>query len=160
MPSFDISCTLDRHELANAVDQANREMTNRFDFKGITAGFELQADRVLLAAESEFQLVQMRDILKQKVAKRGVDLGHIAEEPPCLQGQKAEQSLLLREGISSEIAKKIVQFIKKQKTKAQASIQGDQVRVQSKKIDELQEIIQQLKEADFELPLQFDNFRQ
>ncbi|OGO91988.1 MAG: YajQ family cyclic di-GMP-binding protein [Coxiella sp. RIFCSPHIGHO2_12_FULL_42_15] len=159
MPSFDIVCEIDQHEVTNAVDQANREVGNRFDFKGTDANYELLKDAIKLTAQTEFQLQQMMDILRTKLSKRNIDLGHIKEEKPIIQHKTAEQTLTLQQGISAEIAKKIVKIIKDQKMKVQASIQGDQVRVTGKKRDDLQEVMALLREQKVGLPLQFGNFR-
>lgn len=159
MPSFDIVCELDQHEVANAVDQANREVSNRFDFKGSNAKFDLNKDIVKLSAEADFQLNQMLDILRTKLTKRNIDLGHLVIADPIIQHKSAEQSVTLKQGIDTDVAKKIVKMIKGQKFKVQASIQGDQVRVTGKKRDDLQETIGYLKTEDVGLPLQFDNFR-
>lgn len=159
MPSFDIVCELDQHEMTNAVDQANREVANRFDFKGTDARYELNKGAIKLLAETEFQLQQMMDILRTKLTKRNIDLGHIKVETPVLQHKSAVQTVTLQEGISADIAKKIVKLIKDQKFKVQASIQGEQVRVTGKKRDDLQEVIGYLRQAEVGLPLQFNNFR-
>jgi cyclic-di-GMP-binding protein len=159
MPSFDTVSEMDMHELSNAVDQANREVTTRYDFKGVGAQFDLKKDRVVMSAEVDFQLKQMLDILHQKLAKRGVDLKHLQIEEPELLHKKATQVIQLQQGISTEQAKKIVKLIKAQKFKVQASIQGDQVRVTGKKRDDLQSVMAFLKAQELDLPLQFNNFR-
>ena len=159
MPSFDIVCEIDKHEVSNAVDQANREVANRFDFKGVDAKFELNKEGIQLHAQADFQLKQMLDILRSKLTKRSIDLGHLQEQEPVIQYKSAEQLVRLQEGISTDIAKKIVKLIKAQKFKVQAAIQGEQVRVTGKKRDDLQEVIALLNETDVELPLQFNNFR-
>lgn len=159
MPSFDIVCELDQHEVMNAVDQANREVTTRFDFKGSNAKFELKEKAIKMSAEADFQLKQMLDILCTKMTKRNINLAHLKPEDPVIQHKSAEQNIVLQEGISSEIAKKIIKIIKDAKLKVQAAIQGEQVRVTGKKRDDLQEVIALLKQTDVELPLQFNNFR-
>jgi len=159
MPSFDVSCEYDKHEVSNAVDQANREVATRFDFKGINASFTLEKDTIKLKAQAEFQLDQMRDILENKLVKRNVDLGHIDVGDVTEQYKSAEQTITMQQGISSEQAKKIVKLIKGQKIKVQVAIQGDEVRVTGKKRDELQSVIAFLKGEELELPLQFGNFR-
>lgn len=159
MPTFDIVCELDQHEVANAVDQANREVGTRFDFKGANATFELSQEKVKLKAEVDFQLKQMLEILRAKMTKRGIDLGHMEVAEPVLQHKSAEQLVTMRQGIPTDIAKKIIKLIKEKKFKVQASIQGEQVRVTGKKLDELQEVIACLKEEDIGLPLQFGNYR-
>ncbi|MEO0345085.1 MAG: YajQ family cyclic di-GMP-binding protein [Pseudomonadota bacterium] len=159
MPSFDVVSEVDLHELANAVDQANREVTNRFDFKGTGAEFTLEESTISLKAQVEFQLQQMLDILRQKLAKRGVDVGALEVKDPVTSGSDARQTVLVRLGIDTALAKKLVKKIKDAKLKVQAQIQGEQVRVTGKKRDDLQSVIALLREADVDLPLQFNNFR-
>ncbi len=159
MPSFDIVCEVDNHEVSNAVDQSNREVDTRFDFKGCAVRFELVNEGVKLSAETEFQLQQMVQILRAKLTKRQVDLGHLEEQTPSLQHKNAEQLIVLKQGISTEIAKKIVKLIKEKKLKVQAAIQGDQVRVTGKKRDDLQAVMALLREEEVGLPLQFNNLR-
>jgi hypothetical protein len=159
MPSFDIVSEVDLQEVRNGVDQANREVGTRFDFKGVEAGFELKESQVLLHAEQEFQLGQMMDILRQKLVKRSVDIAcmEIGEAVNSLNASR--QTVTIRQGIESDLAKKMVKEIKASKLKVQAQIQGDQVRVTGKKRDDLQQVINLLREADYGLPLQFQNFR-
>lgn len=159
MPSFDIVCELDKHEAANAVDQANREIGTRFDFKGVDASYSLSDKEITLLAESKFQLSQMLEILHNKLAKRQIDLKHIEAKEPVLQGKTATQVLTLQEGIPQDKAKNIIKQIKDQKFKVQSAIQGDQVRVTGKKRDDLQEVMAFLRKAELELPVQFTNFR-
>lgn len=159
MPSFDIVSEVDRHEITNAVDQSNREITNRYDFKGSDARVELGEEQILLEGNSEFQLDQMRDILYQKLAKRGIDVQSIEEQKPDTRGQRSHQALTIRQGIDKELARRLVKMIKDSKIKVQASVQGEQVRVSGKKRDDLQQTIALLKQADVGLPLQFTNFR-
>ena len=159
MPSFDIVCELDEHELSNAVDQANREVGTRFDFKGSNAKFDLNKDKIKLSAEADFQLNQMLDVLKNKLTKRSIDLGHMEIGDPVIQHKSAEQIVTMKQGIPTDIAKKVVKLLKEKKFKVQASIQGDQVRVTGKKRDELQEVMSCLRNEDIDLPLQFGNFR-
>ena len=162
MPSFDVVSEVDMNELTNAVDQAQREIGNRYDFKGSSARVE-RADANLVAyGDSEFQLEQVTDILYQKLAKRGIDVA--AVEPGKVEtvgGDRAKQVLTVKQGIAAELAKKIVRTIKDSKLKVQAAIQGDQVRVTGKKRDDLQEAIALLrgKQAEFGQPLQYTNFR-
>ncbi len=159
MPSFDVVSEIDQHELANALDQANRDIATRYDFKGVDARIE-RADQVLtLHAQSEFQIEQISDILYQRLAKRGIDIRCIEASPVATANLKASQKLTLRQGIDSELAKKIVKLIKDSKLKVQAAIQGEQVRVSGKKRDDLQEAITALRQAELGLPLQFTNFR-
>ena len=159
MPSFDVVCELDKHEVANAVDQANREVGTRFDFKGINANYKFDDKKITMHAEADFQLNQMLDILRQKLTKRQIDLGHIKLGDPVIQLKSAEQVVTLQEGIDQDIAKKVIKMIKAQKLKVQAAIQGDQVRVTGKKRDDLQDVISFLKKEEVGLPLQFTNFR-
>ena len=159
MPSFDIQSEFDPHEVSNAVDQANREVTTRFDFKGTAASFILSDKTITLSTETAFQLEQMWMILKTKLTKRAIDIRHFQAEEPTIGHKKAEQTITLQQGIEAATAKKITQAIKAQKLKAQASIQGDQVRVTGKKRDDLQAVIQFLKDTDFNCPLSFGNFR-
>ena len=159
MPSFDIVSEVDQHEITNAVDQSSREVTTRFDFKGTGASIELSETVITLKAENEFQLQQMRDILNPRLAKRGVDLLCLKVDPPEGAGRQLRQTVTLRQGIDTVLAKKIVKLIKDSKLKVQAAIQGDQVRVTGKKRDDLQDAMALLRASDLELPLQFTNFR-
>lgn len=160
MPSFDIKSELDHHEVTNAVDQANREVGTRFDFKGIDAQFLLEKDKVTLKAEVDFQLDQMMEILRTKLAKRGVDVRHLEAGKPVIQMKTAVLEVTLKQGIPGDMAKNIVKAIKDQKLKVQTQIQGDKLRVTGKKRDDLQEVIAFLrKNEDITIPLQFDNFR-
>lgn len=159
MPSFDVVSELDRHELTNAVDQANREVENRFDFRGTGAKFELSEWTVTLEAPSKFQVQQMLSILTDKLARRKIDVGAMAPEKPEEALHRTRQKVVMKHGVDADTARKIVKAIKESKLKVQAAVQGDQVRVSGKKRDDLQQAIQLLKQADFGLPLQFTNFR-
>jgi len=159
MPSFDVVSELDMHEVSNAFDQANREVTTRFDFKGTDARFELKDNVITLHAEADFQLGQMLDMLRTKLAKRNVDVACMEVAEPDLSGKEVHQAVTLRHGIDQDMARKMVKLIKNAKMKVQAAIQGEQVRVTGKKRDDLQKVIGLVKEADFGLPLQFQNFR-
>jgi|TARA_B100001059_G_C17803791_1_gene567847 uncharacterized protein YajQ (UPF0234 family) len=159
MPSFDVVSDFNYHEVTNAVDQSNREITTRFDFKGTNSQFLLDDNSVNLTSESEFQLQQMLDILKQKLAKRGVNIGCLKAEDPDMSINEARQKIILRKGIDSDLARKLVKHIKNSKLKVQVAIQGDQLRVSGKKRDNLQTAIQLFKDLDVELPLQYENFR-
>lgn len=159
MPSFDIVSEVDHHELSNAVDQANREVGTRFDFKGSDSSFELAEQVITLKSQSEFQLEQMLDILYSKLAKRGIELEAADPQEPEIMAKTATQRVLIREGIDKDDAREIVKQIKAAKLKVQASVQGEQVRVTGKKRDDLQGAIQLLKQAELGLPLQFKNFR-
>ncbi|NOZ53257.1 MAG: YajQ family cyclic di-GMP-binding protein [Gammaproteobacteria bacterium] len=159
MPSFDVVSEVDIHELANAVDQANREVGNRFDFKGTDSRFELKELEVSSMSESEFQLQQMLDILQNKMVKRSIDIGCLDVKPPVTSGKHVSQQVVVQHGIDKELARKIVKIVKDSKVKVQAAIQGEQVRITGKKRDDLQQVITVLKEAKLGLPLQYTNFR-
>jgi len=160
MPSFDIVSEIDQHELTNAVDQANREISNRFDFKGSDSRIEKSESTLKLIAPTEFQVDQIRDILNTKLAKREIDVRSLDAGKVTSNISEAQQEIVVREGIDKELARKLVKIIKESKLKVQAAIQGDQVRVTGKKRDDLQEVIAFLKnEKSIELPLQFTNFR-
>ncbi len=159
MPSFDIVSEVSLHEVANAVDQANRELSTRFDFKGSNASFALEEDKVTLKAKDEFQLKQMFPILTQRLAKRGIDVRCLKHEPPTVNVAEARQVVSVRQGIESDLAKKIVKMIKDEKMKVTPAIQGEKVRVTGKKRDDLQTVIGLIKKAELDFPIQFDNFR-
>ena len=159
MPSFDVVSEVNHHELTNAVDQANREVSTRFDFKGTGSSFELSGSQVTMNTESEFQLQQMYDMLCSKLVKRGVDISCLELADPVIQLKTATQVVNVREGIDTADAKKMVKLIKEKKLKVQAAIQGDQLRVTGKKRDDLQQVIAMLKGGKFGVPLQFKNFR-
>ncbi|MBL8267549.1 YajQ family cyclic di-GMP-binding protein, partial [Steroidobacter sp.] len=159
MPSFDIVSELDAHEVSNAVDQASREVSTRFDFKGSDAKFELKELVITLTAKAEFQLKQMLDILMLRLSKRGIDVACTKVEDPVVLGQTARQVVTLREGIDSELGKKLQRLIKDSKLKVQAAIQDKQVRVTGKNRDDLQEVIRLSRGAKLDMPLQFKNFR-
>jgi len=159
MPTFDVVSEVKMHEVTNAVDQANRELTTRFDFKNSKAKFELEKNVVTMRAPSEFQLKQMFDILTGRMAKRSVDVRCLEVTPPQVNVAEAHQQVTVRQGIEGEMAKKIVKLIKDEKLKVQAAIQGDKVRVSGKNKDDLQTVIAMLREAKLDLPLQFENYR-
>ncbi|WP_353571209.1 YajQ family cyclic di-GMP-binding protein [Candidatus Albibeggiatoa sp. nov. BB20] len=159
MPSLDIVSEVDAHEVANAVDQSNRELATRFDFKGTDAKIEHNAENLTLIAETDFQLQQIQDILHKKMTKRGIDILSLEAGKPELQHKSAKQVITVKQGVDTDIAKKIVKLIKDTKLKLQASIQGEQVRVTGKKRDDLQQVIAILKQQKLGLPLQFINFR-
>jgi len=159
MPSFDVVSEIDTHELTNAVDQASRELAQRFDFKGTGARFELLETTVTMIAEAEFQLKQMLEILKLKIAKRGIDIVCLDVQDPTVNLARATQLVVLKHGIDAETGKKVSRLIKDSKLKVQAQIQGDKVRVIGKKRDDLQEAIALLRKSPFDVPLQFNNFR-
>ncbi len=159
MPSFDIVSEVDMHEVSNALDQSNREVGTRFDFKGSGAEFKLDESKIMLEAGSDFQLEQMMDILRAKLTKRGIDITCMDEGKAETVGRTARQTVTLQQGIDQPLAKEIIKCIKEAKLKAQASIQGDKVRVTGKKRDDLQEVIALLRAAELDMPLQFNNFR-
>ena len=159
MPSFDIESSVDQHGLTNAVDQANRELGNRFDFKGVDAIFSQNDNQIVLTAPEEFQATQMKDILDNKLVKRGIDILALEAEPMDKNLAQAKLVLNVKQGIDQPSAKKINKFIKDAKLKVQSSIQGEKIRVTGKKRDDLQTTIAALKEESFGLPLQFGNFR-
>jgi hypothetical protein len=159
MPSFDVVSEFDAHEARNAVDQANREVSNRFDFKGTGSKYELDGQLISLTSQTDFQLKQMLDILHQKLAKRGIDIACLKEEEPEFSGNEARQKVIMRQGIETPLARDLVKQIKSSKLKVQTSIQGEKLRVSGKKRDDLQSVIALLKEADIDLPLQYQNFR-
>lgn len=159
MPSFDVVSEIDQHELTNAIDQVNREVINRFDFKGSDSKVE-KGDGVLnIESQSEFQIKQIIDILHQKMVKRGLDIRSLEEGEVELRGSRAYLTITVQEGIDSELARKIVKMVKERKMKVQAAIQGEQVRITGKKRDDLQQVIAMLKESGIDMPLQFNNFR-
>lgn len=159
MPSFDIVSEVDKHELTNAVDQANRELGTRFDFKGSDAHFELADSIVSQSAPSDFQLKQMLDILRGRLGARGIDTRCLDVGDPLVNLAGARQTITIKQGIEQAFAKKIVAAIKAAKLKVDTSINGDKLRVTAKKRDDLQLAIALLRKTDLELPLQFENFR-
>ena len=159
MPSFDAVSELNLHEVTNAIDQANRELSQRFDFKDTGARFELQEFTVTLHAQVDFQLRQMLEILKLRLSKRGIDLACLEIKEPHTTLSSAQQELVLRHGIDADTGRKIARVVKDSKLKVQASIQGDKVRISGKQRDDLQAAIALLRGAKLEVPLQFTNFR-
>ena len=162
MPSFDIVSEVNQVEVHNALDQANKEITNRFDFKGSDARVELnEKEKTLtLFADDEFKLGQVRDVLTGKLAKRGIDVRCLdARGIEKVSGNKVKQTVAVRQGVEQELAKKIVKLVKDSKLKAQASIQGDAVRISSAKKDTLQEVIALVRKSIADFPLQYKNFR-
>ncbi|TCP11230.1 hypothetical protein EV683_11446 [Crenobacter luteus] len=160
MPSFDIVSEVNKVEVRNAVDQANKEVSTRYDFKGSDARIEA-ADKVLtLFADSEFQLDQVKEILIGKLSKRGVDVRCLDEgKLEKVSGNKVKRAITVKEGIDTELAKRIVKLIKDSKLKVQASIQGEAVRVSGAKRDVLQEVIALARKEVVDFPLQYNNFR-
>jgi uncharacterized protein YajQ (UPF0234 family) len=159
MPSFDVVSELDWHEVTNAVDQANREITTRYDFKGVKASYEIKDKKVIMEAEAEPQLRQMSDILNQKLVGRSIDLKSLEKEDVEKGNMRASQAVKMKEGLETDEAKKIVKMIKESKIKVQAQIQGDQLRVTGKKRDDLQQVMALLRGADLAQPVQYTNFR-
>jgi uncharacterized protein YajQ (UPF0234 family) len=161
MPSFDTISEIDTHELTNAVDQANRELTQRFDFKGTDATFELNEKEftVSLKAPAEFQLKQMMDILTQRLSKRGIEAKCMEKKDPVTNLAVARQDVILRNGVDQDTGKKLQKMIKDSGLKVQAQIQGDKLRVTGKSRDDLQAAMALLRKAEVDRPLQFSNFR-
>jgi cyclic-di-GMP-binding protein len=159
MPSFDVVSEIDHHELKNALDQANREIGTRYDFKGSNASIEQSGNALSLEAESEFQIKQMTPILKEKMSKRGIDVDCLEFADIIEMNKRARQSVTVREGLDKDLARKLVKLIKDSKLKVQAAIQGDQLRINGKKRDDLQQVMTLLREAKLGIPLQFNNFR-
>lgn len=159
MPSFDVVSEVDKHELTNAVDQANRELANRFDFKGTDAKFELEGYVVTQVAPSVFQLKQMIDILRGRLSARGIDVRCMDVADPLENLGGARQKITVKQGIEQAVSKKLIASIKEAKLKVETQITGDKLRVTGKKRDDLQDVIALLKKADVPLPLQFNNFR-
>ncbi len=159
MPSFDVVSELNAHEVTNAVDQANRELQQRFDFKDTGALFELNELTVTMKAEVEFQLKQMLEILKVRLAKRGIDASCVDPKDPAKNLAEAKQEVVLKHGIDADTGRKLQKLIKDSKLKVQAAIQGDKLRITAKQRDDLQETMAMLRKAKVDVPLQFNNFR-
>ena len=159
MPSFDVVSEVDKHELTNAVDQANRELTTRFDFKGSHAKFELDDLVITVVGASEFQLKQMRDILTTRLATRKIDLRALETADPETNVAGSRQKITVKQGIEQAAAKKLIATIKAAKLKVEAQINGEKLRVTGKKRDDLQAAMALLRNSDADVPLQFDNFR-
>lgn len=159
MPSFDVVSELNAHEVANAVDQANRELAQRFDFKDTGARFELGDFVVTLRAQVDFQLKQMLDILKLRLAKRGIDVTCVDPKDPVTNLAAATQEVALKHGIDADNARKLQRIVKDSKLKVQAALQGDKLRITGKQKDDLQDAIALLRKSKVAVPLQFNNFR-
>ena len=159
MPSFDVVSEIDHHELKNALDQANREIGTRYDFKGSNSKIDQSANELTLEAESEFQIKQMVPILKEKMSKRDIDVDCLDFADIVEMNKRARQQVSVKEGLDKDLARKMVKLIKDSKIKVQAAIQGEQLRVNGKKRDDLQQVMQLLREAKLGIPLQFNNFR-
>lgn len=159
MPSFDIVSKVSLHELTNAIDQANREVSTRFDFKDSGAKFEYKDNKITLIAPSKFQVEQMHAILIPKLSKRGIDIKSLETGEIQETLKESRQIITVKQGLEQEVSKKINKMIKDQKMKVQAAIMGDQIRVTGKKRDDLQEVIAMLRKAELDVPVQFENFR-
>lgn len=160
MPSFDVVSEVDKHEAQNAVDQANRELSTRYDFKGVHASFELNDFVVTLTANEEFQLQQMQPMLEGAMTKRSIKVSCLQYDDPQGAGKQVKMTATMRQGIDKELGKKITKLIKESKLKVQASIQGESVRVQGKSRDDLQAVMQLLKHhEEIDLPLNFKNMK-
>ena len=159
MPSFDVVSEVDLQEVRNAVDQANRELGTRFDFRGVDAEFELLDAGIRVAAEEEFQVSQLEDILRDKLVKRGIDGRCLDPGEIEGAGKQKRRTYGLAQGIDRDTAKKITKLVKDSRIKVQAQINGEKVRITGKKRDDLQSVMAALKESDISIPLQFDNFR-
>jgi len=159
MPSFDVVSEIEQQELTNAIDQANREISTRFDFKGTDSKIDLNEWVLTIVSKSEFQIKQINDILKNKLNKRGIDIRCLEYEGIVENNNEARQIIKIKKGIDKDKAKLIVKMIKNSKLKIQASIQGEQVRISGKKRDDLQNAISELKKTKINIPLQYINFR-
>ncbi len=159
MPSFDTVSEVDMHEVTNAIDQAKRELGNRWDFKNVVTDITFDKTKVTFSAEQEFQLDQMIEILQMAFSKRGLDVRALAEAGDAKAGKLVKRSYDVKQGIDQDTARKLVKLVKESKIKVQAAIQGDKVRITGKKRDDLQQVMQLFKAEDLPLPLQFNNFR-
>lgn len=159
MPSFDVVSEVDKHALTNAVDQARRVITNRYDFKGVDASFDRKDFLITLITDADFQLTQMIDILQDALLKNKISIACLDIKDATASGKQVRQEIVVRTGLESDLCRKIVKMLKVEKFKAQSQIQGDQVRVTGKKRDDLQAVIAFLRESDIDMPLQFNNFR-
>ena len=159
MPSFDTVSELDMHEVTNAIDQAKRELSNRWDMKNVETDIVLEKERVIFSAEADFQLDQLVDMLRMAFAKRSLDVRSLSRTDDGKSGKLVKRIYEIKQGIDQDTAKKMVKMVKEAKMKVQVAIQGDKVRVTGKKRDDLQQVMKFFKESDLEVPLQFDNFR-
>lgn len=159
MPSLDIVSEINMEEVRNATDNATRELSTRFDFRGVEASFEWKSPTVIIKAEIDFQLNQLQDIFRSQLAKRKIDARAMKASDPAFSGKTCSQTITFQEGIETSVAKKVVKLIKDSKLKVQASIQGEQVRVTGKKRDDLQAVMQLVRESELEQAFQFNNFR-
>lgn len=159
MPSFDIVSEVDKHQLTNAVDQVNRTVVNRFDFKGVDAEVEMNDFTLTVRAEADIQVDQMVDMLRAALVKCDIDPLAMDVGDKEQSGKQVKVAITMKNGLDKELSKKIVKIIKDEKLKVQAAIQGDQVRVTGKKRDDLQQVMAMLRGKELEQPLQFNNFR-
>ena len=159
MPSFDVVSEVDKHELVNAVDQANRELAKRFDFKGVDASFELNEYVITQTAPSVFQLNQMLDILRARLAARDIDVRCLDVGDASENVSGARRQVTVRQGLEQAVSKKLIAALKGAKLKVEAQINGDKLRVSGKKRDDLQAAMALMRQTDVELPLQYNNFR-
>lgn len=159
MPSFDVVSEVDKHALTNAVDQASKVIVSRYDFKGVDAKFDRKEYEITIIADNEYQLDAMLDSLRSALHKNGIGVNCLEIKPVKTAGKQVKKDILVRTGVETDLAKKIVRMIKDEKMKVQASIQGDQVRVTGKKRDDLQECMAMLRASDIDIPLQYTNFR-
>jgi hypothetical protein len=159
MPSFDIVSEIEMTEAKNAVDNANRELETRYDFRGVDASIELANETITLKAEADQQVMQLFDILASKASKRGLDVSSLELKDIERSGKYVSRKVALKQGIDKDMAKKIVKLIKDSKVKVQAAIQGEEVRVTGKKRDDLQEVMQLIRTGELGQPFQFKNFR-
>ncbi len=159
MPSFDIVSEVNMHELTNAIDQANREVITRYDFKGTDSKFEFADNIITMFSQSDFQLHQMLDILQSKMIKRSIDIKFLEAGKILESGKGNRQDLTVKQGLEQDVAKKMVKMIKDTKMKVQAAIQGEKLRITGKKRDDLQQVIALFKKSDLDVPLQYENFR-
>ncbi|MEA3413513.1 MAG: YajQ family cyclic di-GMP-binding protein [Pseudomonadota bacterium] len=159
MPSFDVVSEVDMHEVNNAVDQANREISNRYDLKGTGAEISVEGETLTLKGQAEFQIKQVMDLLLRKLTSRGVDVQCLEEGTVEQVSKMARQRVTVRQGIDRDTAGKLVRKIKDTKIKVQTAIQGEKLRVTGKKRDDLQRVIAMMREEKVDLPLQYENFR-
>ena len=159
MPSFDVVSEVDLHELTNAVDQAARELSTRYDFRDVDASYEHNKTDIELTASADFQVKQMLEILHMKLTRCGIDINCLEEKKSYASGKQTKQLLTVKQGLDKEMTKKIIKAVKEAKLKVQSAVHGEKVRITGKKRDDLQSAIALMKEEDFGLPLQFENFR-
>ena len=159
MASFDVVSEVETQEVRNAVDQAVREISTRFDVRGVDAGYEYEDEEILVWAEEEFQVDQLTDVLKEKLAGRKVDIGALDAQELVASGKQKRLKFRLRQGIDGDVSRQITKLVKSSRLKVQAQVQGDKVRIAGKKRDDLQSVMGSLRDANMDVPLQFNNFR-